>query len=158
MFEQSWTGVLQNTDTTRATPTFIGETFPRCLDSPEHDNYPKIKKHINVPFTAEVIDTCVSVTETCGQLTVPINEDLLDIIEVSIDEIMARQGRLFFDLAQKVEMEKENAEQLRTDILDSIESEISKNGLQLTDEAKQIFLDTLLVVMKKTDEYLKENQ
>ncbi len=160
MFEQSWTGVSQNIDRSITAPLSVEKPHLNYQYSPEYDiPTKKIKKQINVlRFPLEKIDACVSVTELCGEFTHHIDEDLLDIIEVPIDEVLTKQGGLFFELAQKAGMEKESAEQLRTTVLESIESEISKAGLQLTDDAKQLFLDTLLVVMKKTDEYIRENQ
>lgn len=85
MFEQSWTGVFQNTDITRSPSPFIGKTFLGGSDYAEQDNYPKIKKHINIPFTGEMIDGCVSVTEMCGQFTVPV--DLVQVLNENISTV-----------------------------------------------------------------------
>jgi len=85
MFEQSWTGVFQNTDITQSPSPFIGETFLGDSDYAEQDNYPKIKKHVKIRFTAEMIDACISVTEMCGQFTVPV--DLVHVLNEKVSTV-----------------------------------------------------------------------
>jgi hypothetical protein len=78
MFEQSWTGVYQNIDTTGTVSTSIGETDSVYPDSSEYEIYPKIKRPISFPFITKEFDACVSLTEPCGQLTVPV--DLVQVL------------------------------------------------------------------------------
>lgn len=72
-----------------------------------------------------------------------------DILKISQEELISI-------LVKRAKISVEDAEKVVQDCLEWIDAKIEISGLSLTNDAKQALLATVVLAMKKTDEFLRQ--
>jgi predicted amidohydrolase len=85
------------------------------------------------------------------------HEDKIEVYEITSEDILKfTPGELISKLAERTKISVDTAEKVVQDCLEWIDAKIKTSGLNLTEDAKHALLATVVLAMKKTDEFLKD--